>query len=80
MKGLLKHNGKEWVVTYTDFIDKVIPLYRTDVEKIDIMFQPTFTQEVDFEIVDEFSHEYLFYNVGWGEGPPCAKLTTNVLK
>jgi hypothetical protein len=69
MKGLLKHNGKEWVVTYTDFIDKVIPLYRTDVEK-----------EVDFEIVDEFSHEYLFYNVGWGEGPPCAKLTTNVLK
>jgi hypothetical protein len=80
MMGILSNNGKEWVVSYSDFMERVIPLYHKDVEKIDIMFQPTHTQEVDFEIVDEFSHEHLFYNVGWGEGPPCAKLITNVLK
>ena len=80
MIGILSNNGKEWVVSYSDFRVRVVPLYHKDVEKIGIMFQPTHTQEVDFEIVDEFSHEHLFYNVGWGEGPPCAKLITNVLK
>ena len=80
MTGILSNNGKEWVVSYSDFRVRVVPLYHKDVEKIDIMFQPTHTQEVDFEIVDEFSHEHLFYNVSWGEGQPCAKLITNVLK
>jgi hypothetical protein len=77
MKGILFNNGKEWVIKYDTH--KVIPLYYKDDEKVDIQFEPTHTQEVDFEIVDEFTHQHLFYNVGWGEGSPCAKLINNIL-
>jgi hypothetical protein len=31
-------------------------------------------QQVQFIIVDEFTHPELFYNVGWGDGITCGKI------
>ena len=74
MVGLLKYNGDNWVVNYFDIIEKELPLYYKEEKEINKVFNVTFTKEVEFEIVDEFSHPHLFYDIGWGDGIGCAKL------
>jgi hypothetical protein len=73
MTGLLKHNGKQWVV-YNVIEDVEYPLYYKDSEFVDSAFQPTFSKDVEFDLVDEFTHGNLFRDVAWGEGSQCAKL------
>lgn len=73
MKGELKYNGEQWVV-FNVIEDVEYPLYYKDSEFIDSAFQTTFKKDVDFELVDEFTHSELFRGVAWGEGTKCAKL------
>lgn len=74
MEGLLSHNGKEWVVKYCHISEKELPLYHKDAEDIEKVFTAKFTKNVEFEIIDEFSHPELFEDIGWGDGVYCAKL------
>jgi len=73
MVGLLKHNGEQWIISNV-IEDKEYPLYYKDSEFIESAFQTTYTKNVDFELVDEFTHGDLFRDVAWGEGSQCAKL------
>ena len=34
--------------------------------------------EINFVIVDEFTHPNLFVNIGWGDGPACAWLVNEL--
>lgn len=73
MKGLLKHNGEQWVV-YNLVEEKEYPLYYKDSEFVESAFQTEYSKEVDYQLVDEFTHMELFREVGWGDGSICAKL------
>ncbi len=86
MKGTLHKLSKGWTVWYNEdhiggnvsFVDD-LPLYPDDVRQIEecLFDNPGVvyhSQEVEFEIVDEFTHPELYTNVGWGDGIKYAKL------
>ena len=76
MKGhLYRTEIGKWFVNHEG---KVIPLHP------EIELTPTpFNNygegcEVNFVIVDEFTHPNLFLNTGWGDGPACAWLVNEL--
>jgi len=83
MKGRLTKLQNVWKIRYFDNIKveqdphysgTLIPLYPDDVNgniPSDIIKEG---KEVEFEIVDEFTHQELFRNIPWGEGIECAKI------
>lgn len=78
MKGTLKKVDDQWIVEYPKYptSGKVyetasLPLYYDDAI---YCFPSDIGDEVNFEIVDEFTHPQLFESISWGDGPPCAKL------
>lgn len=79
MKGILKKTVDDLVVEYfDDFTEKIksLPLYNSNFSKSDVFKHniPDVGTEVDFDIVDEFTHPYLFDNLTWGDGFKCAKI------
>jgi len=86
MKGTLHKLSKGWTVWYNEdhiggnvsFVDD-LPLHPDDVRQIEeCLFDSPgvvyHSQEVEFEMVDEFTHPELYTNVGWGDGIKYAKL------
>lgn len=74
MEGLLKYDGKKWVVKYFDHKEIVLPLHIKDNDMVNSVFEHNVVQIVEFDIIDEFSHPNLFLGVPWGFGEYCAKL------
>jgi hypothetical protein len=78
MKGrLYKTEIGKWFVNHES---KIIPLH----PEINLIPTPFNNYgdgcEVNFIIVDEFTHPNLFERTSWGDGPACAWLTTENLK
>jgi hypothetical protein len=78
MKGTLVNTPVGWAVNYNYSADKKnweqLPLHPDFVEMLDTCFRSTFTQEVDFEIVDEYTNPELYIGVPLWEGNKYAKL------
>ena len=79
MKGILIKSDDGWFVEYPKhptsgkiYETKTLPVYYDDAI---YLFPSDIGDEVEFEIVDEFTHSHLFESISWGDGPPCAKLT-----
>lgn len=72
MKGKLLKKETGWIVSYTDVfnLQKELPLYHKDI----VSDSTQDSTEIDFEIVDEFTHPELFYGVDFWSGVECAKL------
>ena len=72
MKGLITNTttGPEFQYLDGDEI-KTLPIYNLKFGSEKVF---NIGSEVEFEIVDEFSHPVLFDNVPWGEGYKCAKI------
>ena len=73
MKGITINTTSGTKVEYVDDYDKLnrLPIYNVEFgseKTIDI------GSEVEFDIVDEFSHPHLFENVSWGDGYKCSKI------
>jgi hypothetical protein len=81
MKGTLHKLSKGWTVWYNEdhiggnvsFVDD-LPLHPDDIKMVESVDTSKLTREVEFEIVDEFTHPELYTNVGWGDGIKYAKL------
>lgn len=76
MKGhLYKTEIDKWFINHND---KVIPLHP------EIKLRPNHFNnygdgcEINFVLVDEFTHPNLFLNTGWGDGPTCAWLVNEL--
>lgn len=70
MKGqLLKNENNKWCVNHGGILMPLHPEFKLD-SKIHGE-----NSEIDFIIVDEFRHPFLFKNIAWGEGNPFAWLT-----
>lgn len=69
MKGKIIKNGEEFLVEYlnTYGIVRTVPVYKPNANLVEGL-------QVDFEIVDEFSHPKLFADVGLFEGMPSARI------
>lgn len=89
MKGFLKKENDKWIVK--QYADKgpayrEFPLHPRDVYEIEsdarifdnIEARVAAYPDVEFEIVDEFTHPELYLNVGWGDGIKFAKLISNI--
>lgn len=79
MKGVIKENVDGLVVEYFDNNTeqvKSLPIYNSNFSITNNFNSkiPDASVEVDFEIVDEFTHPWLFDNVSWGDGFKCAKI------
>jgi hypothetical protein len=78
MKGVLINNPIGWVVNYNFTEDKTdweqLPLHPDFVDMMDTCFRPSFSQEVEFEIIDEYSNPELYEGVPLWEGTKYAKL------
>jgi hypothetical protein len=85
MKGKLIKIEERWMVgtvCYADLWSNYIPLHPDDVKQIgrdsqvfdNIEARIAAYPNVEFEIIDEFTHPELFTNVGWGDGIKYAKL------
>lgn len=82
--GKLQMGEAGWSVRYPKhptsekiFEWKEVPLVPEDQEKINQMTSspnPISGVEVEFELIDEFSHPQYYENVGWGDGVELAKL------
>jgi regulator of RNase E activity RraB len=77
MIGKLHKKENTWVVQYKMDFD----FYATDGGEIPVYpgdaiycFEIDNNKEVEFEIIDEFSHSHLYEGVGWGDGITYAKL------
>jgi hypothetical protein len=70
---LYKTEIGKWFVNYEN---KIIPLH----PEINLVPTPFNNYgdgcEINFMIVDEFTHPKLFLNTGWGDGSACAWLIT----
>jgi len=73
MKGITINTTSGIQVKYIDDYDKlkILPIYNIEFGSEKII---DVDSEVEFEIVDEFSHPHLFENVSWGDGYKCAKI------
>lgn len=69
MKGKIIKNGEEFLVEYLNNfgIVRTIPVYKPTSDLVE-------DESVEFEIVDEYSHPKLFYDVALFNGPPSARL------
>lgn len=69
MKGTIVKNGEEFLVEYlnTYGIVRTVPVYKPKADLIE-------GTQVDFEIVDEFSHPKLFADVALFEGVPHGRI------
>ena len=76
MKGELLKKNTGWVVRYTDVfnLQKELPLYHNDI----VSDSTQDNTEIDFEIVDEFSHPELFHGIDFWGGLECAKLLLKI--
>jgi len=81
MEGRLTKLRDVWNVRYytpdLEEIDPVycgtlIPIHPNDIKSLGNQFKES--QKVEFEIVDEFTHQHLFHGIPWGDGIRCAKL------
>jgi len=73
MAGKLLKDNKGWFVHYYDSFGapKEMSVYYKDQ---DWLCPGDNGKEINFEIVDEFTHPKLFENIGWGDGPACANI------
>ena len=61
-----------WSVEYTNNgVKEILKIYNDDLL---LFLDEDHGKEVEFEIVDEFTHPSLFSVVGWGDGQKLAKL------
>jgi len=89
MKGFITKIDDNWVIKFSKhptsnkiYDNDTLPLHPDDVDMIknyELVFDNIEARinsqpEVEFLIVDEFTHPELFKNVGWGDGQECAKL------
>ena len=71
MKGIIVKTKDKCVIEYetgTVPLKVSLPIHPDDIEQV------VQGQQVEFIMVDEFTHPELFYNVGWGDGITCGKL------
>jgi hypothetical protein len=71
MKGIIVKTKDECVIEYetgTVPLQVSLPIHPDDIATVES------GQQVQFIIVDEFTHPELFYNVGWGDGTTCGKI------
>lgn len=70
-----KIHGELMIVSENPFQLKPLPIFYKDLERIR-SGRLTLNEGdvIEFETVDEFTHPKLFQEVGWGEGPACAKI------
>jgi hypothetical protein len=77
MQGKLIKKENTWVVSYKKDKDLVatdggeIPVYPGDAI---YCFEIDINKEVEFDLIDEFSHPHLYEGIGWGDGVTYAKL------
>ena len=77
MKGILKKVNNQWLVYYQEEImtgvkkNQELPLFPADANSLNesgedsLFFDET---RIDFEIVDEFTHQKLYEKMPWGVG------------
>lgn len=78
MKGTLHKVNSQWIVTYQEpvmprvFRNEDLPLYPGDVKILNDYGDYSASWEkgltVQFEIIDEFTHQKLYENIEWGAG------------
>ena len=78
MKGTLHKVNSQWIVTYQEpilprvFRNMDIPLYPGDAKTLNDYGDYSASWEnglaVQFEIIDEFTHQKLYENIEWGAG------------
>jgi hypothetical protein len=76
MQGTVVNTKGNWVVEYET---GAVPLRISLPLHVDDIAQVESGQQVQFIIVDEFTHPELFYNVGWGDGTTCAKIINQLV-
>lgn len=79
MKGKLHKVNSQWIISYQEEVmprvtrNLDIPLYPGDVEVLNTYGDYSASWEdgltVQFEIIDEFTHQKLYENIEWGAGP-----------
>ena len=78
MNGTINKLNNEWVVQYPKYptSDKIYDTLTLPLHPDDAVYCLTsdLGKQVEFDIIDEFTHPELFKNVGWGDGTNCAKL------
>ncbi len=78
MKGILAKRNKEWIVSIEeDGLNMYYPLHPDDVKICKQYGDYSLDWEgkqVEYEVVDEFTHPHLYEGVGWGDGIVYAKL------
>lgn len=81
MKGIIKETPDGLRVEYFDENNekvKLLPLHQSKFSSMsrlnDDITKYVVGTEVEFDIVDEFTHPYLFDNLSWGDGYECAKI------
>jgi hypothetical protein len=81
MKGILHKESYGWVVRYKPEYKYPRPWLEMKIYPNDLLYllDSDDNTEVEFNIVDEFTHPELFTNVGWGDGRACAKLSTGAI-
>lgn len=67
MRGTVELKDNRFCVVLDNKPVKCYPLY-------DIEHEFMIGDEVDVEIIDEFTHPEFYHNVGWGDGERMAKL------
>ncbi len=84
LKGkLFKKNNQIWVVKYDNpnFTTNPIPICELPIYVKDLtesqIFSLTENMEINFEIIDEFTHSHLYTDVGLFDGVTMAKLNFN---
>lgn len=81
-KGTLKKLNDEWVV-YHDIVDPYsqctnpLPIHESFYEMLETCFTSSFSHEVKFEIMNEYTHPELYDGVPLWQGKFYAKLTKN---
>jgi hypothetical protein len=61
-----------WSVEYiNNGVKEILKIYNDDLV---LFLDEDHGKEVEFEIVEEFSHPELFSKIGWGDGQRLAKL------
>jgi hypothetical protein len=78
MNGKLVTNNNTLAVEYnnSEGVSNILPLHPYDQKTFSYNKQ---SPNIEFDIVDEFTHPNLFHNIGWGDGLKCAKIKTNPL-
>jgi hypothetical protein len=71
-KGILIREGW-WKVKYqTDGIEEILKIFP---DSYLLFLDQDENKEVEFQVVDEFTHPELYKDIGWGDGEKFAKLS-----